>query len=197
VNRGCAGDAVGQDSSAETTREVGADMTSDNDSPQSEVVFVPAGQGISLWVPEEPPPDLVDGEGPQLSTYTFMVTADNTGGALTVVDTVVPARNGPPEHMHGDADESFYVLEGEFEIDAGGKSFHMGPGDYAFVPRGTRHIWKNSGDETARMIRIYTPGGHEQFFFEISRPVEPGMPAPTLVNEDIRRAKAAAAKYYE
>jgi len=168
----------------------------DPNSETPEVFYVPAGEGIALWVPEEPPADLVDGEGPEMSTYTFMATADNTGGALAVVDTVVPPGNGPPEHMHADADESFYLLEGQLEIRSGGNSFVMKPGDYAFVPRTSKHIWKNVGSETARLIRIYTPGGHERFFFEIGRPAQPGMPAPRLVKEDIRKAEAAVARYY-
>jgi len=170
--------------------------TSTVEGTQAEVLHVPAGEGIRLWVPEEPPADLVDGEGPEMSTYTFLTTAENTGGALAVVDTVVPGGNGPPEHMHGDADESFYVLEGEFEISAAGKTFVIKPGDLAFVPRGTLHIWKNRGTEPARMLRIYTPGGHEKFFIEISRPAEPGQPAPKLTHEDVRRAEAAVAKFY-
>ncbi|RKR90374.1 mannose-6-phosphate isomerase-like protein (cupin superfamily) [Micromonospora pisi] len=160
------------------------------------VLVVPAGDGIKLWVPEEPPKNLVDGEGPQMSTYTFMTTADNTGGALAVVDTVVPPGNGPPEHMHDDADESFYVLEGEFEIVADGESFHIKQGDFVFVPRGTRHIWKNYTESDGRLLRIYTPGGHEKFFIEIGRPAEPGKPAPRLTVEDVNRAEATVVKYY-
>lgn len=174
-------------------------MNSENDSrpkTEPEVRYVPKGEGIALWVPEEPPADLVDGEGPQMSTYTFLATADSTDGALALVDTVVPPGNGPPEHLHHDADESFYVLDGEFEVRAGGKSFVLGPGDYAFVPRGTPHIWKNRGTETARMIRVYTPGGHERFFIEISRPARADVPAPRLTTEDVRRAEAAVARFY-
>ncbi|MEU6219991.1 cupin domain-containing protein [Streptomyces sp. NPDC047022] len=161
-----------------------------------EVVHVPAGEGIALWVPEEPPLDLVDGEGPELSTYTFVGTADNTGGSLAVVDTVVPPGNGPPPHSHVDADESFYVLEGEFEVRAGGRTFTIKPGDYAFIPRGTEHIWKNSSTETSRMIRIYTPGGIEKFFIDISRPAVTGELAPRLTSEDVRRAEEVAARHY-
>lgn len=144
-------------------------MTYENDSPAPEVVYVPAGEGISLLVPEDPSPESVGGPEPEQYTYTFMVTTDQAGRALAVVDTVVPARGGPPEHVHDDTDESFYVLSGEFEVHAGERSFVMKPGDYALVPRGTAHIWQNSGDEAGRMIRIYTPGGHERFFFALSK----------------------------
>ncbi|WP_018685542.1 cupin domain-containing protein [Actinokineospora enzanensis] len=163
---------------------------------QSEVLLVRAGEGIALWVPEEPPVDLVDGAGPQMSTYTFVATGDNTRGSLAVVDTVVPAHNGPPPHQHADADESFYVLEGRFDVWAGGKHFTIGPGDFVFVPRGTEHIWKNAGDTTARMIRIYTPGGMERFFIDIGRPAQLGEPAPQLTVADVRRAEKVAAEHY-
>jgi quercetin dioxygenase-like cupin family protein len=161
-----------------------------------QVVHVPASEGIALWVPEEAPTDLVDGAGPVMSTYTFKATADTTGGALAVVDTVVPPLNGPPEHLHRDADESFFVLDGEFEVCAGGRTFVIRPGDYAFIPRGTRHVWKNVGAVTARMIRIYTPGGMERFFMDISRPAEPGRPAPRLTTADVRRAEEIAARHH-
>jgi mannose-6-phosphate isomerase-like protein (cupin superfamily) len=163
---------------------------------QARPVVVRAGEGISVWVPEEPPANLVDGEGPEMSTYTFMTTAETTGGALAVVDTLVPEGNGPPEHMHDDADESFYVLSGRFRMKAGDVESEIGVGDLVFVPRGTTHIWKNIGTGDGRLLRIYTPGGHEKFFFEIGRPAEPGAPAPRLTTADIRRAEAGVAKFY-
>lgn len=159
-------------------------------------VVVRAGEGTSVWVPEEPPPDLVDGEGPELSTYTFMTTAESTDGALAIVDTLVPAGNGPPEHLHDDADESFYVLSGRFWMKAGDVESTITVGDLCFVPRGTKHIWKNIGTDAGRLLRIYTPAGHEKFFFEIGRPARPGEPAPRLTTEDVRRAEAGVEKFY-
>ncbi|WP_412540821.1 cupin domain-containing protein [Longispora sp. K20-0274] len=165
-------------------------------SNKPEVTHIPAGGGIALWVPEEPPADLVDGEGPVMSSYTFAATADLTGGSLSLVDTVVPPGNGPPNHAHADEDESFFVLEGSFEVRAGGKTFVIDKGDYAFIPRGTEHIWKNIGSETARMIRIYTPGGMERFFSAIGRQAVPGEPAPRLTTEDVKRAAEVAEAHY-
>jgi quercetin dioxygenase-like cupin family protein len=162
----------------------------------AEVLHVPAGEGIALWVPEEPPADLVEGAGPRMSSYTFMATADNTGGSLALVDTVVPPGNGPPPHAHQEADESFYVLTGQFEVTSGGRTFVIRAGDFAFIPRGTEHIWKNTGTTTARMIRIYTPGGMEKFFIDISRAAVPGEPAPRLTHADVARAEQVAAAHY-
>ncbi len=132
-----------------------------------DVLHVPAGDGIALWVPEEASSNPV---GQHPSTYTFMATADSAGAALTVVDTVVPPGNGEAEHLHEDVDESFYVLDGEFIVEAGDKSFTIRPGDYVLVPHGMSHHWKNVSTGTSRMIRMYTPVGHERYFFEINQP---------------------------
>lgn len=140
------------------------------------VLHVPAGDGIALWVPEEPPSNPADAAGQHSSTYTFMATVDSAGAALAVVDTVVPPGNGQAEHVHEDTDESFYVLDGEFLVCAGDESFVIKPGDYALVPRGMSHHWKNVSTGTSRMIRMYTPVGHERYFFEINRTAAREMP---------------------
>jgi quercetin dioxygenase-like cupin family protein len=164
------------------------------DPPQ--VTYVKAGERIPLWVPEEPPSELVEGEEPLLSTYTVVATAQRTAGALSVVDTVVPPGNGPPVHAHEDADESFYVIGGRTWMRAGGRELSLEQGDYVFVPRGTPHTFKNSTDEPCRIILIYTPGGMDQFFTDIGRPATAGEPAPRLTAEDIRRAEQAAARRF-
>lgn len=158
--------------------------------------YVPAAAGRPYWVPEEPPADLVDGEGPVMSRYTFMATSEATHGEMSVINTEVPAGNGPPEHMHDDADEAFYGLEGTFWFSADGKEFTLGPGDFAFVRRGTKHIWKNNTDSAARMLRMYTPAGHEQFFFEIGVPAGTDEVAPRLTQADVDRAEAVARRFY-
>jgi quercetin dioxygenase-like cupin family protein len=164
--------------------------------PEPQVTHVKAGEGIALWVPEEPPSELVDGEEPELSTYTFVATAQSTGGALAIAHAVVPPGNGPPEHAHEDADESFYVIGGRTWMRAGGREFTLEQGDYVFVPRGTPHTFKNSTQEPCRMILTYTPGGMEQFFIEIGRTATAGEPAPRLTAEDIRRSERAAARRF-
>jgi quercetin dioxygenase-like cupin family protein len=178
------------------TRSETMDIPASLEETTPQVLHVRAGEGIALWVPEEAPEGLVDGQGPQMSTYTFVATEDTTGGALSVVYTVVPPGNGPPPHSHADADESFYILEGAFEVRSGGRSFTARPGDYVFVPRGSEHIWKNQGSQTARMLRIYTPGGMEKFFLEIGREAVAGQPTPTLTRQDVERAESAARRHY-
>lgn len=163
---------------------------------RTEAVHVPAGQALRLWVPEELPGPFADGEGPLLSEYTLVATAQQTTGSLTGLSIVVPPGNGPPPHRHPGSDESFLVLDGSFAVTAGGQEFTMEPGDYAFVPRGVEHRWRNASSRSARMLLIYTPSDMEQFFTEIGRPIRPGEHAERLTTEDARRAAAVARRQF-
>lgn len=156
------------------------------------VVHVPAGDGLRLWVPEALPEPFADGDGPLLSHYTVVATAESTTGSLTAVNIVVPPGNGPPPHRHVGSDESFFVLDGSFTVTAGGQEFAINLGDYVFIPRDTEHSWCNTGDRTARMLLLYTPSDMEHFFEEAGRLVQPGEVVERLTREDAHRAEVAA-----
>ncbi|MCU0260570.1 MAG: quercetin 2,3-dioxygenase [Ilumatobacteraceae bacterium] len=102
-------------------------------------------------------------------------TAEETGGALTVIDTwLTPAAN-PPMHVHHDEDEAFFLLDGEIEFFLGGTSRVAGPGDFVFGPRGVPHRFEVRSPQ-ARMLVLGTPGGGEVFFRAMGEPAA----APTL-----------------
>ena len=42
-------------------------------------------------------------------------------------------------HVHEKSDELFYCIEGEFDIELGDGSVHLGEGDFVIVPKGTVH----------------------------------------------------------
>src|SRR5690242_13535210 len=88
--------------------------------------------------------------------------ADDTAGALSVIDTwLTPAAN-PPAHIHYTQDEAFYVLEGEarFYID-GAEPRLARAGDFVFGPRGVAHRFEVTTPE-ARFLVLTTPGGAER-----------------------------------
>ncbi|QGQ97640.1 cupin domain-containing protein [Paenibacillus psychroresistens] len=60
-------------------------------------------------------------------------------------------------------------MEGTFRFQVGDEEFDATPGTSVLVPRGTPHTWANVGPNTGRMLFIFTPGGIEDFFPEISR----------------------------
>jgi hypothetical protein len=63
-----------------------------------------------------------EGESMTIAGNTIMFEADSgeTGGALGVLDyTAAPGFPGPPPHLHREAAEVFFVLEGELTMRLG------------------------------------------------------------------------------
>jgi quercetin dioxygenase-like cupin family protein len=94
----------------------------------------------------------------------FKVMADESGGRMTALETVVAAGQGPPLHVHRDEDEVIYVLEGALRIKLGDELIEAAPGAFAFIPRGVPHTWQSVG--AARFFVTVTPAspGFEQLF---------------------------------
>lgn len=101
--------------------------------------------------------------------YRPLLGASDSGGALSITDSVSPPMSGPPRHIHHDADESFVVLSGEATFWLEGESFVRGPGEAAFVPRGKEHSFQVFGEQPCRHLVILTPSGFEAFFQEMSQ----------------------------
>src|SRR5215207_10114714 len=89
-------------------------------------------------------------------------TAVETGGAYSLFEGQIRPGSGVPPHIERHEDEAFFVLEGTFGFLIGGESVEVGPGGFAFVPRGTPHAFTNVGPETGRLLVLLSPGGiHE------------------------------------
>lgn len=119
---------------------------------------------------------------------TCKVSSEETGGAYSIVENVVPPHDGPPPHVHRNEDEIFYVVDGEFEIRCGERTFTAAKGALAVLPRNVPHSFRNVGATEGRMLTTITPGGFEKFFAEVSREV-PTMPP------DLDKLKEIARKY--
>jgi quercetin dioxygenase-like cupin family protein len=98
----------------------------------------------------------------------ILVDATVTGGQSTTLRQTSPPGGGPPPHWHKNEDEMFYVLEGEFEILKDGAWMKLGPGDYAYAPRGGVHTFRNCGTTSGQVLVTVTPGGFENYLEEIS-----------------------------
>jgi quercetin dioxygenase-like cupin family protein len=101
---------------------------------------------------------------PTGSQVRMLARTPDTGGALTVMEIVSPAKDGPAVHVHSREDEVWYVLQGEYRFQAGDEKFRVSAGGMAFGPRGVPHGFQNLGDETARLLIITAPAGLERFF---------------------------------
>jgi quercetin dioxygenase-like cupin family protein len=120
--------------------------------------------------------------------HTWLATQDETGGAYLLFEDALDAGKVTPLHQHPEADETFYMLEGEVRLHIAGEEQTLGEGGIAIIPRGVPHAFMVT-TPTARMLCLQTPGGGEAFYRHASEPAgptEPPMP-------DFGRVRAAAA----
>jgi quercetin dioxygenase-like cupin family protein len=89
------------------------------------------------------------------------VRSGDTDGEYSVVEETVPPGGGTPFHVHCLEDEIFYVLEGEFEVQSGERTFIRKKGRSRVgaekCATRTSKCWHDTGDDTgdseARRLR--------------------------------------------
>lgn len=121
--------------------------------------------------------------------YKTILKAAETGGAISVVDSVSPAGSGPPRHIHHDADETFVVLSGDARFWLKGAECTRGPGETMFIPRGSEHTFRVLSSTPCRHLVILTPGGFEEFFHEMAT-------GSYRIPEDMETINECAAHYH-
>ena len=156
-------------------------MTSSHLTAETTGYASPAGAGERIWIVGD--------------TMTLKATGERTGGSLVLLENVTAPGGGPPPHLHTREDEFFYVLDGTFEIRIGDELHGLGPGGFAFVPRGTVHNFRNTAGTPSRILVGFTPGGIDGFFRESGRPAVDDGPAPALDGDEIDRTTIAAQRY--
>jgi mannose-6-phosphate isomerase-like protein (cupin superfamily) len=86
------------------------------------------------------------------------VAEAETRGAYAVRENVVPAGfGGVPLHRHREAEEAFYVLEGELTVFAEDRTLAAPAGAFVLVPRGTVHAIANRGAVPVRWLTLISP----------------------------------------
>lgn len=101
----------------------------------------------------------------------FKVTADQTGGQLSIIQITEAPNAQAPLHVHHREDEGFWILDGSVTIVVGDTTVECGPGDFAFGPRGIPHRY-TVGPDGCRMLFVMTPGGMENLVRDMSVPAE-------------------------
>ncbi|TDP94827.1 cupin domain-containing protein [Labedaea rhizosphaerae] len=119
--------------------------------------------------------------------HTLKATEQETGGAFLMFEDRLDVGKVTPLHRHPDADETFYMLEGEILLHVDGEQHTLGAGGIVIMPRGLPHAFKVAA--AARMLCLQTPGGGGAFYRHASEPARPGdQPYPV----DFDRVRAAA-----
>ncbi len=106
-------------------------------------------------------------------------------------------------HLHSEAEELFYILEGELDLlafqprveaagdwrtwesKAGARVVRGGPGSLMFVPSGCPHAFANPGPAPARMLFLVAPSGHEHYLGELAELLARGPDQAAIA--DLRR----------
>lgn len=88
---------------------------------------------------------------------SLKLRGDETGDSVMMFEQTVPVGTKSTLHLHHHSDEVAYVLSGEVTFKIGDEVTIGGPGTSAFVPRGVAHAWKSTGEETGRVLFLYTP----------------------------------------
>jgi quercetin dioxygenase-like cupin family protein len=126
------------------------------------------------------------GEGRAIDLGGFQMcvkaTGNETGGVLSLLEANEPAGFGPPLHIHHDAAEAFYVLEGEYIIFLEGREESCPAGSFIFIPVGIPHGFR-VGKMASRKLVFYTPAAMVGYFDELSDAIRNGHPDPADVSQ--------------
>lgn len=154
-------------------------------------LVVPAGGGRRLTTPAQ--------------DVTFKVTGAD-GSLNSIFEVVVPPGFDVGAHVHGEAQEFFYVLDGTLELlafepkerttdtwtnwesDSGERSVQVSAGGCMFVPPGVPHAFRNASLEPVRMLFQSNPApDHERYFEEIAEIWASGAVDPEAVRSMRKR----------
>lgn len=98
----------------------------------------------------------------------ILVTAEMSNGQSTTLLETSPPGGGPPPHRHENEDETFVILEGEYELLVDGEWVKGQQGDVFYRGRGTVHAFRNSGATPAKMLIFVHPGGFENYLEQLA-----------------------------
>ena len=86
--------------------------------------------------------------------FTFVATAESTGGELLAFDLGLrPGGAVPMAHVHPEQTERFTVVAGRMRFRVGPNTELAGPGEVVEVPPGVIDAFRNDGEEEA-LVRV-------------------------------------------
>ncbi len=132
-------------------------------------------------------------------TYRILISGKETDNAFSTMEFNIPPNGGPGPHSHADFFESFYVVEGEVEVNSEAGTYIAKKGSFVTIPKGgIIHDFKNKTNQKAVLLCTVVPAGLKEFFMEIGKPVaiDEFLPPPPMDNpEAMKRIAEIAEKH--
>jgi mannose-6-phosphate isomerase-like protein (cupin superfamily) len=133
---------------------------------------------------------LAPGEGRSIDLGAFGMTVkasrDETDGVFSLLEAEEPPGFGPPLHIHHDAAEAFYVLEGEYVMFLDDRAVSCPAGSFIFIPAGMRHGFR-VGEASSRKLNFYFPAAMIGYFDDLSAAIRAGEVEESLLDDVARR----------
>lgn len=130
------------------------------------------------------------GVGNGVNMVRTMIRSNQTNNNLSCIEGYVePKRMGPPIHLHKNADELMYVVEGTAGMMVDGEIYIIEAGGFGFRPHGLVHTFFNPSDKPMRFIDMFPNQGFEVYlegmFMDIpaklmAQGIQPGTPEFSL-----------------
>jgi len=106
--------------------------------------------------------------------HRILEDGSHTRHRIGVVEvTLAPRTTGPPEHVHRQHDETFFVVSGSPTFTSGGATITAQPGTLVTAPQGTPHTFANPGEQPVVIVATVTPDVYIDFFRELAN-LRPG-----------------------
>ncbi len=124
------------------------------------------------------------------------VLGNQTNGAYSLLEIVVPPGGGPPLHVHHNEEEAFYVIEGELKVQVWDREAKASAGSFVLLPKNIPHAFRIEDSRPAKVLALLSPPGFEGYFIDYGRPAEANaLPPPTDVPPDLEKMVEVAARY--
>ena len=92
-----------------------------------------------------------------------------TGPFSQLVLMNIPSGEDIGEEIHATTDQILFFVAGESEAVLNGESQKVRENDAVFVPAGTKHNFKNTGNSNLKLYTVYSPPAHKDSTVHVTK----------------------------